>query len=405
MSVAVSGRSGAVGKIEAKSREYRALMLGLFLVAITIPCEVASTQGILPQIAQGLGVSAGDSQLTLLAVSAGLALGLVPASLLSERHGRRNIVVASVALAAVVAALMPFGQTLVGLVALRVVQGILLSGAAATVVAYVGEELEPDAVAPAMGVYVAGMMLGMILGQVLPAWVVAGTGSWQWALGALAAFVAVCAAAIAVLLPRSKFFTPSALSYAGEARLFLSHLANWQLLVIYLLVFCFMGATASISSGLPFRLESPPYNLSPRAYSSLSLVVLFGVVSAWVAGMAAGKVGLRRTLLGSVVVTLAGVPLLFSSELWAMLLGTAVIVAGGTADTVCLTGLIAKVAVKGKAQATALFSASNSGGSAVAGFLGSRVFVHAGWGGLVVYVGVLCAAGFALALAVRDKAD
>lgn len=69
-------------------------------------------------------------------------------------------------------------------------------------------------------------------------------------------------------LPRSKFFVPSAISYVKESGLFFSHLSNRRLLVIYLLVFCFMGAIISIFNALPFRMESPPFNISPSVYGT-----------------------------------------------------------------------------------------------------------------------------------------
>jgi YNFM family putative membrane transporter len=331
---------------------------------------------------------------------------LIPFSILSERYGRWNILLTSCALAALVGLLVPMSHSLTELVVLRGLQGFLLAGVSAILMAYVGEEFEPTAVIPAMGICAAGNALGSLIGQMLPAWIVGSTQSWQWALGTLAVLVLVGTAVCAATLPRSRFFVSSTASYAQEAKLFLSHLRNPRLLVIYMLIFCFMGAIISIFNGLPFRVESPPFNISPSVYSSFFLVILVGVITSRVAGVVAGRIGIRSTLLSTVIVMIAGVVLMVIPAVWAMVLGGALIVGGAYAGYTCLTSLSAKIVNKGRAQAFALFLASSFSGSAVIGLIGVEIAVVGGWLGLLSYVGVLLVAGFLLTLAVQQpKSD
>lgn len=392
-------------KIQTGTREFRSAAVGLFLVSAAMFSELYCTQGILPQIAQGLGVSAGDSQLTIVATTGGLAVGVIPVSLLSERKGRRSALLASAALAVLAGVLMPFCHTFAELVALKGLQGFLLAGVSAVTLAYVGEEFHSRAVTPALGMYMAGVAFGGLLGRMLPVWVAAGTGSWRWALGAAAGLAVVCTAVFVATLPRSKFFTPSVLSYAGEARIFLSHLANLRLLTACLLVFCFMGAYVSVYNGLPFRMESPPFDMSPSLYSAFFFVNLVGVFASRKAGTAVAEIGLRRTLVFASLVMLVGILLLAQPAVWLIVLGTVLLTGGGFAGQTCLAGSTAKIAVRGRAQAAALYMASSYGGSAVAGLVGSRIFARSDWDGLVIYVAVLMLLALGLVFTIRDKTD
>ncbi|WJR36286.1 MFS transporter [Mycobacteroides immunogenum] len=402
MPTAEPPHDGAAHRIRAKSREFRIAAVGLLLAAMIGPGQLYCLQGILPQVAQGLHISPGDSQLIFLAAFAGFAVGLIPISLLSERYGRRRILLTSSTLATLICLLLVFCNDLTEIVLLRALQGALLAGVSAILMAYIGEEFEPQAVTPAMGVYAAGNALGSLLGQMLPAWIVGGTGSWRLALGGLVVLVLVVIIISAVALPRSKFFVPSNVPYVQESKLFLSHLSNPRMLVVYLLVFCFMGAIISIFNALPFRVESPPFNVSPSVYGTFFLVILFGVFTAKASGTLAARIGIRNTLLLAVVMMLAGVALLAVPVVWIIVLGAALVTGGGFAGYTCLTSLSATIAQKGRAQASALFLASSFTGSAMLGLIGSRVLTDAGWDGLLVYIGVLMVLGFLLALTVRD---
>ena len=398
-------RSSNEMKIQTKTREFRLATIGLFFISAVPFAELYCTQGVLPQIAEGLGVSAGDSQLTVLAATSGLAVGMIPASLLSERRGRRNMMLVSAVLAVLVGAFMPFCRTFTELLALEGLQGFLLAGIPAVAMAYVSEEFDSSAIMPATGVYVAGGAASGLVGRVLPTWVAAETDSWRWALGAMTALMVVCAVFSIVLLPHSRSFVPSAVSYAKEARMFLSHLADPRLIVVFLLVFCLMGAYVSVYNSLPFHMESPPFNMSPKVYGIFFFVNLVGVFSSRLAGSMVAKTGVRRTLLIAVAVMFVGVLLLFPPAVAAIVLGTILITGGGFAGHTCLTGLIAKIVDKGRAQAATLYMASFYGGSAITGLIGSRVFTSHRWEGLVVYVGVLMVLGFALVLTIREKAQ
>lgn len=183
MPAAESQQDDTAHRIRAESREFRIAAVGLLLASMIGPAQLYCIQGILPQIAQGLHISEGDSRLVFLAAFAGFAVGLIPISLLSERYGRRSILLMSSTLATLICLLLVFCHDLTEIVLLRGLQGVLLAGVSAILMAYIGEEFEPPAVTPAMGIYAAGNALGSLLGQMLPAWIVGVRvhGGWRLA--------------------------------------------------------------------------------------------------------------------------------------------------------------------------------------------------------------------------------
>lgn len=182
MPAAESQQDDTAHRIRAESREFRIAAVGLLLASMIGPAQLYCIQGILPQVAQGLHISEGDSRLVFLAAFAGFAVGLIPISLLSERYGRRSILLMSSTLATLICLLLVFCHDLTEIVLLRGLQGVLLAGVSAILMAYIGRSSSPGRY-PAMGIYAAGNALGSLLGQMLPAWIVGVQvhGGWRLA--------------------------------------------------------------------------------------------------------------------------------------------------------------------------------------------------------------------------------
>ncbi|MFE0225311.1 MFS transporter, partial [Streptomyces albidoflavus] len=109
---------------------YRRMSLALFAAGLATFALLYSTQALLPLISADLGASASAASWTVSAATGGLALCVLPLSALSERFGRARLMTVSLAVALVVAVLVPFAPNLGALVALRAVQGAARGGGA-----------------------------------------------------------------------------------------------------------------------------------------------------------------------------------------------------------------------------------------------------------------------------------
>ncbi len=139
-------------------------------------------------------MSAASASLTVSATAAGLALMLIPGSVLADRLGRQPVMKIALAMAAVLALATAAAPDFATLLVLRALLGAVIAGLPAAAMAYIGEEFAANAQARAMGLYIAGNALGGMSGRFIAA-LLTDVASWRIALGVigllglLAAFV------------------------------------------------------------------------------------------------------------------------------------------------------------------------------------------------------------------------
>ena len=73
---------------ERGSAGYRKLLVALFLAGIAIFAQLYAPQAVLPAISRDLGVGSSDAALIISAATIGLAIGVIPWSIVSDRIGR-----------------------------------------------------------------------------------------------------------------------------------------------------------------------------------------------------------------------------------------------------------------------------------------------------------------------------
>lgn len=178
---------------------YRRMSLALFAAGLATFALLYSTQALLPLISADLGASASAASWTVSAATGGLALCVLPLSALSERFGRARLMTVSLAVALVVAVLVPFAPNLGALVALRAVQGAALAGVPASAMAYLGEEVRPRALVGAIGMFVAGNSIGGMSGRIVTGWVAQEWG-WRPALAVIGLVSVACGLLFRALL-------------------------------------------------------------------------------------------------------------------------------------------------------------------------------------------------------------
>jgi len=85
--------------IRKGTAEYKRASIALLFAGLAIFNSLYATQALLPTLTDELGMTEGEAALTVSATTGGLALCVVPASILSERFGRGRVLVISALLA------------------------------------------------------------------------------------------------------------------------------------------------------------------------------------------------------------------------------------------------------------------------------------------------------------------
>lgn len=377
---------------------YRKLSIALLMAGFTTFALLYGVQPLLPLFTAEYGVSAAEASMAVSLATGPMAVALLVAGVLSDRVGRRPLMIVSLFAAAgltVISAILPGWDALL---VMRLLTGLALAGIPSTAMAYITEEVDGGSVGAAMGLYIAGTAMGGMAGR-LGASVLADVAGWRMALGLVGVVGLVAAILFWRLAPASHGFVAQrhdrASLMAGIGRLFRDKALPW----IYAEAFLLMGAFVTVYNYAGFRLIAPPYALSHAQVGAIFLLYIVGSFSsAWVGGLA-GRIGRRRIFWMPIAVLLGGVGLMATAPLPLIILGIAIINGGFFGAHSVASSWVGRRAGADRAQAASLYLFFYYLGSSILGSVGGVAWARGGWAGLSIFVGGLAA--LALAIAVR----
>lgn len=374
------------------SAEYRRLLAGLFFAGVATFAQLYSPQAALPLISADLHIGAANAALVVSAATIGLAIGVIPWSVVADHIGRVRAMSIAVTAATVFGLLVPFANSFPLLLTGRLFEGAMVGGVPAIAIAYLSEEIEPRHAARAAGTYVAGTSIGGLLGR-LVAGPVAELTNWRIGIFAVAVICAIAAALFIGLVPKPRGFVPRLTSGPGTGGGILSRLAvnltSPRILALYAQGLLLMGGFVALYNYLGFRLSAPPFSLPQTLISLLFLAYLAGTWSSAQAGVLAARFGRRPVLLIAIAGMVAGVLLTLSPVLVVVLIGLLVATGGFFAGHAVASGWTGTEAITGRAQASSLYNLFYYAGSSLFGWLGGVFFVTWGWAGTAAMITVL----------------
>ena len=368
----------------------------LFIGGLATFAVLYCVQPLMPDFARNFSLTPAAASLSLSVSTGVLAFAMFAAGALSDAYGRKRVMAVSLLAAAVATLAAALAPNWPALIVARALAGLALSGVPAVAMAYLAEEMDRSAVGVAMGLYIAGNTIGGMGGRLLTA-AIAEFAGWRWAVGAIGAFAVVSAVAFAFALPRERRSAPRAELVAIGPALRM-HLADPGLRLLFALGFLVMGAFVATYNYIGFRLAAPPFSLSQTAIGFVFVIYLLGTVASAVAGDLSGRFGRRRVILPSVALMPLGVAATLSPELWATLLGVALVTVGFFAGHSIASSWIGLRAETARAQASALYLFFYYAGSSLAGWSGGWALAAAGWPGVAAFVGALTLLACSVAL-------
>ena len=366
-----------------QSPMYRKVILAMVGAGLASFNALYCTQALLPVLSEDLHVTPATASLTVSATTGMLALSIIPASIISERFGRKRVIMLS-ARSATLLGLLPLSMSVGMLITLRGLQGIAVAGVPATAMAYLSEEIHPKHVPQVMGLYVAGTSVGGLSGRVIPSGVLE-FASWRWALAATVAVAIIFAFITSWALPDQQRFQPKRLTFRSEFSAIAQHVKNPRLSALFTLAFLFMGAFVSLYDYVGYRLTGH-FGLSEGVAGAIFFLYLSGTWSATQAGTMIHKFGQARVLVGSIVGMMIGMAVLFSPELISSILGILLFTACFFAAHSVVSGWVGVVATTNRAEASSMYFFCYYMGSSIVGWLSGHVLHSWEWGGLVVWL-------------------
>jgi YNFM family putative membrane transporter len=384
-------RGGMDRRLKATDPEFRLVSLGLFATGLATFALLYATQPLMPMLAEELDVSPTLAASTLSVTAGALAVCLLPAGWISERFGRRRTILSGLGTAAAIGLLLAAAPTIDVLIALRILQGVALAGVPAVAMAYLIEEIHPQSLGLAMGLYIGGNAVGGMLGR-MGAGVLAEAGGWRVALAGIAAIALVCFLVSALALRPSR--QPS--SVPPRHRL-LTQMTEPGLIRLNAIGALLMCSFVVVYNALGFRLAGPAYALGPAAAAAVFLVYPLGSLSSIAAGRLSDRIGRRRVLPGGIAVAAAGVGLTAAGPLALVVCGMALLTCGFFAGHSVASSWVGRRARPAVAQASAIYLTAYYVGASLAGPLGGAAWSAGAWPGVVLLAVALLAAALVLA--------
>lgn len=373
------------------------MSLAMFAAGFSTFGLLYCVQPLMPVFTREFGLHAAASSLVLSISTALLAGGLIFTGPISDAIGRKPIMLVALfaaALATVGSALMPTWQ---GVLVMRALVGIALSGLVAVAMTYLSEEVHPESLGWAMGLYIGGNAIGGMSGRLIVGVVVAFV-SWRAALVSVGLIGLATALLFWRLAPPSRHFVPTPLRFENLRQGFLLHLRDGGLPWLFLEGFLLLGSFVTLFNYISYRLLGAPYHLSQAIVGSVSAVYLTGIYSSARVGALADKLGRRRVLWAVIAVMLTGLLLTLFAPLAIVLIGMLVFTFGFFGAHSVASSWIGRRARRARGQASSLYLLSYYLGGSLAGTGGGYFWHLAGWTGVGLFIAGLLMVALLVAL-------
>ncbi|NBB56243.1 MFS transporter [Pantoea vagans] len=392
----------AAGHIRRGTPAFMRVTLALFSAGLATFALLYCVQPILPVLSQQFGVSPATSSLSL-SISTGLmALGLLVTGPLSDAIGRKSVMVTALMLAAICTLISATMTSWHGILIMRALMGLSLSGVAAVGMTYLSEEMDARVVAFSMGLYISGNSIGGMSGRLLSG-VLTDLFSWRIAVAVIGCFSLASALMFWKILPASRHFRPITLRPRNLLINFRLHWRDPGLPWLFAEGFLLMGAFVTLFNYIGYRLLDAPWHLSQAVVGLLSVVYLTGSWSSPKAGALTSRLGRGPVMLGATAIMLLGLLVTAFNSLWLILPGMMLFTAGFFAAHAVASGWIGPRARRARGQASSLYLFSYYVGSSVAGTLGGLFWHNFGWSGITLFISVLLILALLVASRLHSK--
>ena len=376
-------------------------LVTLFLAPAFIFANMYTTQAILPVLSRDFHISAPAAGLTVSLLVLAVAIGSLFYGPLSDRIGRKRVMVGASFLVLIPTLLCAFAPNFAVLVVLRAMQGLLMPGLTSVAIPYVNEEFEGKGRGLAMGIYVSGLTLGGLFARVGSA-ALTGLYDWRIAMEVFALPTLIGALFMWRFLPETnsrKNIETRATARPGAflrqvSRDMLLHLHNRRLVGAFVIGFTLFFGFIGTFTYLPYYLTGPSFRLPTVTLGLVYLLWLTGVFSP-AAGTIAGRIGTRRAIAFSMGLAAIGLLITLIPILPIVIFGLGLLALGMFSTVAAVNLYLGEQATTAKGTAASMYLSLYYFGGSFGAVLPGLALIWAGWPG----VALLCLGMVLIALA------
>ena len=383
--------------IEYGSKSFTAILWSLFFAGFASFSSLYCVQPMMPIFAKFFQVTPTHSSFPLSFSTVALAIGLLFTGFISDRFGRKPIMVCALFLVSIlllISASFPIWEIFIST---RILIGLAVSGVAAVAMTYIGEEIAQKDIGFAMGLYISGTAIGGMGGRLI-AGVLVDFISWQSATYIIGFLNFIIACLFYLLLPKSQHFKPFPFRFSRFKAAFEQNLKDSKLRILFAQGFILMGCLVTVFNYISYHLLEAPFHLSQTWIGLISIAYLAGIYSSPKAARWGYQYGRAKVLPFLLFSMMVGLFITLIPSLWAILLGLTIFTFSFFAAHSTASSWVSVQAVQYRAVASSLYLFCYYIGSSLLGSSGGLVWEHFGWIGINLSVGVVLVIGFALAI-------
>ena len=383
--------------IEYGSKSFTAILWSLFFAGFASFSSLYCVQPMMPIFAKFFQVTPTHSSFPLSFSTVALAIGLLFTGFISDRFGRKPIMVCALFLVSIlllISASFPIWEIFIST---RILIGLAVSGVAAVAMTYIGEEIAQKDIGFAMGLYISGTAIGGMGGRLI-AGVLVDFISWQSATYIIGFLNFIIACLFYLLLPKSQHFKPFPFRFSRFKAAFEQNLKDSKLRILFAQGFILMGCLVTVFNYISYHLLEAPFHLSQTWIGLISIAYLAGIYSSPKAARWGYQYGRAKVLPFLLFSMMVGLFITLIPLLWAILLGLTIFTFSFFAAHSTASSWVSVQAVQYRAVASSLYLFCYYIGSSLLGSSGGLVWEHFGWIGINLSVGVVLVIGFALAI-------
>ena len=390
--------------IEYGSQAYRRVIYCMSLGSFLLFSNLYLFQPIMPILALDYDLAPTQVNWVFASTTLTLALSLVLWAQVSDAYGRKKIMLLGLYLPVVINIGLLFDDSFRTLLVARALMGIALGAFAAIAMAYMAELLSANALARAIGGYIAANSLGGIAGR-LTGGILTDLFSWQFAVVVLSIATLIVALILQKWLPKEQVFLSKKLSFYTLFRELYQHTSNTSVWFAMLIGGLNFALFVNLFSVLGFRLTQAPFSLPTSVTSLIFLCYLTGTVTAKLsANWTERHSAIQGFYLGAGV-SILGLLLAYFDSVVVIIASLLLISAGAFFVHALAYAWVGAHAKTGRSTASAFYLVHYYAGGSAGGFLLLKSWTDAGWLGVIASSLILFLGIFILAFLLSKNSN
>ncbi|MEC0207821.1 MFS transporter [Paenibacillus ehimensis] len=383
-------------------RNYSLMTAVLCWAGMAVMSSLYVTIPLISLFAELFGVTPAQAAAAGSVFSLGFAIGCLIYGALSDKYGRKKVIVIGLMALTVVSLLLGVADSFFWILVLRGLQGAAAATFSPVALAYAVEMFPAEKRVTTIGFISTGFLVAGIAGQVVSGFISQQYG-WNAVFYVLAGAYAVTALLVARLLPKGEIQQAHA-SIWGPLKQIGSVFSQKNLLLSYAVALVLLMSFVSMYTVLGSYLSGPDFGLTKQEILYVRSIGVIGMLLSPLSGRLSKRFGVRAVLRGGLLLAMAGLASLgLMSSLFLLIMLSLVFVAGIAIAVPALVSLVGQLGGKSRGIAVSVYTFILFAGTSLGPILSIRFMESGSYVLTFVLLALILGIGLLAALLIRRE--